>query len=112
MVSLEQIQNGIADYIDTEIVAKMSGWQKWAVGTAAAVILQRVPEIVEQAQNNPLIKAMGVVDSDGMVDLDILHKELKAQAHTGPITTSIPMIGPIKFSEEDVDKLYTLIINK
>lgn len=45
MVSIEQVQNGIANYIDAEIVAKMTGWQKWAVGTAAGVVLQRAPKL-------------------------------------------------------------------
>ena len=56
MVSIEQVQNGIANYIDAEIVAKMTGWQKWAVGTAAGVVLQRAPKLYEQARSHDLCR--------------------------------------------------------
>ncbi len=111
MVSIEQVQNGIANYIDAEIVAKMTGWQKWAVGTAAGVVLQRAPKLYEQARSHPLIQAMGVIDGEGMIDADTLHKELKVQAQSGPISVDIPMAGTVKFSEADVDKLFAMIKN-
>ena len=111
MVSIEQVQNGIANYIDAEIVAKMTGWQKWAVGTAAGVVLQRAPKLYEQARSHPLIQAMGVIDGEGMIDADTLHKELKVQAQSGPISVDIPKAGTVKFSEADVDKLFAMIKN-
>ena len=111
MVSIEQVQNGIANYIDAEIVAKMTGWQKWAVGTAAGVVLQRAPKLYEQARSHPLIQAMGLIDGEGMIDADTLHKELKVQAQSGPISVDIPMAGTVKFSEADVDKLFAMIKN-
>ena len=111
MVSIEQVQNGIANYIDAEIVANMTGWQKWAVGTDAGVVLQRAPKLYEQARSHPLIQAMGVIDGEGMIDADTLHKELKVQAQSGPISVDIPMAGTAKFSEADVDKLFAMIKN-
>ena len=73
--------------------------------------MQRAPKLYEQARSHPLIQAMGVIDGEGMIDADTLHKELKVQAQSGPISVDIPMAGTVKFSEADVDKLFAMIKN-
>lgn len=57
------------------------------------------------------MQAMGVIDAEGIIDADTLHRELKAQAQSGLITVNIPMAGTVKFSEADVDKLFGMIKN-
>ena len=39
MVTLEQIKQGAARYVDEEFTGKLTGWQKWAVGAGAAMPL-------------------------------------------------------------------------
>lgn len=36
MVSIDRVQAGVARYLDTEIIAKMSGVNKWLVAAAAS----------------------------------------------------------------------------
>ena len=37
MVTLDQIKQGAARYVDEEFTGKLTGWQKWAVGAGAAM---------------------------------------------------------------------------
>lgn len=58
---------------------------------------------------HPAVKALGVFDEAGNVDLDKIYACLKTEAAKGPVTTNIPLIGNVTLNETDVDKLYTLI---
>lgn len=109
MVTLEQIKQGAARYVDEEFTGKLTGWQKWAVGAGAALALENMDSTLSALRDHPAIKAMGVFDEAGNVDLDKIHTCLKKEAAKGPVTTRIPLIGDVTLNEGDVDKLYTLI---
>lgn len=109
MVTLEQIQRGAARYVDEEFTAKLNGWQKWAVGAGAAMALENLEGTMRALQEHPAVKAMGVFDEAGDVDIDRIYAGLKAQAQKGAVTTRIPLIGDVTLNEMDVEKLYTFI---
>lgn len=109
MANAVQITNGIVKYIDAEILAKIEGWQKWVVGVGASLAVGRAADIYNTVASHPVVKMLGVVDEQGGMDIEVLHKEFAKQAQKGPITFSVPMIGPMTLNSSDVEKLYHYI---
>lgn len=60
-------------------------------------------------KNKSTLQKVGYLTSDEMVDVDTLYTNLKEIARRGPVTENIPTIGDVRFTEEDVDKLYRYI---
>lgn len=110
MVPLTQVQAGIARYIDTEFVNKISGWQKWVVGAGAALYLQDFTAIVSKVKEKDYVKVLNIIDSNDHVDVDRLYKLFKAQAQKGPVTFNAPILGAVTLNEGDVDRLYSCIM--
>ena len=109
MVTYNQVVNGMSKFIDQEIINKIQGWQKWVLGTGAGIMLSKGTNIFNELKIHPMIKMLGIVDENDMVDIDVIYTELKKQAEKGAITFDAPMIGTITLTKDDVDKLYHLI---
>lgn len=109
MYNLGQVVRGISEYLDNEIVYKISGWQRWVVGAGLGVSLNRSTEIFNELKKNEIVKTLGLIDNDDKIDVDTIYKELVKQAKKGAITFDLPMIGSITLNEKDVNKLYDYI---
>lgn len=110
MVTLAQATAGIERYLDTEILAKIPGWQKWVLGAAASRMLSRSGEIFNTLKNNPVVSAMGVIDEQDQIDIDAIYREFSKQAQRGAITFDIPLMGALTVNSGDIDRLYNYII--
>ena len=110
MVTIDQIKRGAARYVDEEFTAKLSGWQRWAVGAGAAMALENLEVSMSGLLENHAVRAMGVLDEAGNVDLDLVYTSLKKQAQKGPVTFQMPLLGAVTINEQDVDRLYTCIL--
>lgn len=110
MVTLAQATAGIERYLETEILSKIPGWQKWVLGAAAARMLSRSGEIFNTLKNNPVVSAMGVIDEQDQIDIDAIYQEFAAQAQRGAVTFDVPLVGALTLTAADVDKLYGYII--
>lgn len=60
-----------AQFLDVAVAPKASGWQKWGAYAAAFVMQNRLPQIMEQY--GAVMKMAGVLDDQGMIDLDLAH---------------------------------------
>lgn len=109
MVSYSQVVNGISKYIDQEIVNKLQGWQRWALGAGTGIFLSKSGENFAQLKENSIVKMLGLIDENGMVDVDIIYSELRKQADKGSIVAEIPALGKITLTKDDVEKLYACI---
>lgn len=109
MYNYDKVMNGIASFIDEEIVSKMHDWRGWVVGSALGLSLSKFENIFNTLKDNEFVKMLGIIEGNN-VDVDSIYKELKRQAAKGDVKISIPMIGDIKLSERDVDSLYGYII--
>jgi hypothetical protein len=110
MVSVDQIKNGVAKYIDTEIIPALPGWKKWVFGGGAVLMLSN-QQVIDMVFNNQMVKALGIITDSGMVDIDKVHTAIMPQIQkTGAIDIDIPMIGTIKIGASDVDTLYRMIV--
>ena len=110
MVTIDQIKRGAARYVDEEFTAKLSGWQRWAVGAGAAMALENLEVSMPGLLENHAVRAMGVLDEAGNVDLDRVYEAFKKQAQKGPVTFQAPLLGAVTINEQDVDKIYTCIL--
>ena len=109
MVTYNQVVNGMAKYIDQEIINKIQGWQRWALGAGAGIMMTKGANIFNTLKANPVVKMLDVIDENDMIDIDTIYAELRKQAEKGSATFDAPMIGTITLTKDDVDKLYRLI---
>ena len=56
-----------------------------------------------------MVKALGVISEDNMVDIEKIYRIMAQQADKSDIVCDIPLLGAVTFKREDVDKLYTYI---
>jgi hypothetical protein len=112
MYDYNKVINGIAKYIDTEIVDKILGWKKWVVGSGLGIALSNSTNVFNQLKNNEFVKMLNIIDKDNKIDVDKIYKELKKQAKKSSITFEVPMVGSITLNEQDIEKLYELIKNE
>lgn len=110
MVSMDKFKRGVARYLDEEFTNKMTGWQKWVFGAGSAMYLENLSTSMERLKNNELVKGLGILDENGNINVEKMHRYLQEQARKGPVTFTIPMIGTVTLSDSDVEKLYTLIM--
>lgn len=107
MVSRSQLRNGIARYIDTEILTKITGWKRWVIGAGATAYLSKTDDIIERLRSMEAVKLLGLFSDDGMyIDADMLYNCIRAEAEKTTATVDIPVIGSVTFSASDVDKLF------
>lgn len=110
MVPYTKVINGLSKYIDDEIVNKLAGYQRWVIGTGLGVMLNKATNIFENIKNIPLIKSMELINEKDEVDIELIYKELKKQAQKTAVTFEVPLAGPLTLNEQDVDKLYNMIM--
>lgn len=109
-VTLAQVQSGIARYIEEEILSKIGDWRKWVLGAGASMAISNASNIFTQLKGNPVVKAIGVIDDNDMIDIETLHREFAKQAQMGAITFNVPILGALTLNAHDVEKMYQYII--
>ena len=109
MVHYSRVIQGIAAYIDNELVGRLAGsWKAWAVGGLAGIALTRADQVFHTIKDNPFITSLGLVEGE-MVNADLLFGELRKQAQKGTATVTLPLLGAVTFGVADVDALHRYI---
>lgn len=105
-VTLNQIKQGLARYIDAEFTSKLQGFKKWIVPLGAvAVISSKLDSLVTES-NIEMLKSIGYVSEDGLFDMDKIYSDFISIARAqGSVTENLPMLGDVTFSERDIDAL-------
>lgn len=110
MVNKEQFKNGFLKYIDSEIIPRLPTTGKWGIGTAIILATSNYDSIYERLVNNEIVRTLGIVNDDKCIDLDRLADAMKVSASKyGKMQISVPIVGTMYFSSEDVDKLRNCI---
>ena len=98
----EQVTKGIISYIDNEVIAKLPTTGKILAGTAVALAVRNNSTLLNNAWE--FGKDLGVVNSDGLMDVDQLTNVLRENANRyGAIVMEYPLIGKLTFTADDVD---------
>ena len=110
MANINQIQNGIVRYLDTDIISKMTGWQRWVFGAGASLAVANLSTTIDRWRSNEIVKMLGVVSETGDIDVPKVYQSIKQQSARGPITFDIPGMGSLTLNDADVDRIYNFIM--
>lgn len=104
-VNTEQVQLGVLNFVENEIAKKAVGVNKFITYFSMPIISKRITEYINNFSQNQLTKDM--FDENHNVDIDVVYNMAKnAIKKSGQFT-----LYGIIFNENDIDKLYTYIIN-
>lgn len=109
MVTIDKVKSGAAQWIDRELQPKMSGLSRWVFGALGTGVVLKLDKLAENMRNNPIVSAMGIIDDNNMVDVDMLYQLIMPQAEKCPAEISLPSVGTIRLTADDVRNLYTYI---
>ena len=109
MVHKSSLIPGLSRFIDENVLVHYPATSMKRIMMAGAVSLyiKKNEGIVDTLTSNPLFTSLGVIHDDGMIDIDTIKDVLKSEINkAGFMRLSIPMIGDIDFTSEDIDALY------
>ena len=110
-VRFENVVDGINRYIDKEIYCNLNGAQEILARVVVARMNQNAETIKQSMMNNGFFKTLCIIDSDGMVEVDQLLRDIRQEIERkGSLEVNIPMIGKLKFTATDVDVLKNEIL--
>lgn len=111
MYSVEQIETGIAKYIDVELLPSLprDGLKGFGVGVAAALMVKRGGNALRELLQNKVLQAMQITSPDGMVDVDVLCDVCKQNIPSTGLPVALPMGLAIRLRAEDVDSIHQYI---
>lgn len=111
MVTIAQVQQGVAKFVDTEIIPRLSTVEKLVVGGGAGLVTAKLPELMKQYSGNKFVSALGLYDAEnGEIDLDAVYNAVKPYITADPIPVTIPYVGlKLKFTQREIDALYRYI---
>lgn len=103
----EKVIDGMSKYINDEIYSGMNNLQEFAARVMVGRIINNQENVKEMLINNGFIRTFGIVDAEGMVDVESLANDIKREiARKEKITFNVPMFGRMTFKPSDVDMLY------
>lgn len=111
MVTIAQIQQGVARFVDTEIIPRLSTTEKLVVGGGAGLATAKLPELLNRYADNKIVSVLGLYDAEhGEIDLDAVYNAVKPYITSDPIPVTIPFVGlTLKFTQREIDNLYKYI---
>ena len=105
MVTIDQAMRGAAKFADNEIIPHLPTGKGIGAGIALALIMDGGKAQLLKLRENPAVQMMGVMDEDGNIDLDRLYNAARPRFEN-KLTVSVPLLGDLRFDQNDVDKLY------
>lgn len=111
MMPIANVQAGIARFIDRSLAPSLSGWDRVLIAGAGGILTAKLPNIISQYADHPMVKALGIYDKEnGLVDVDALYNAAKPYMGTDALPVKIPGIGiTLKLGRQDMDTLYAYI---
>ena len=103
-VTIDQAMRGAMRYADNEVIPHLPGGK----GIGAGIMLALSREKVLALRENPAVKMMQIFDDTGNIDLDKLYNAARPRFEN-KLTVSVPLLGDMRFDQNDVDKLYRYI---
>jgi hypothetical protein len=121
MVSVGAIELGVMEYVNTELLPNVladaekngQGLKKILINGALILFMGKFESMFRNLMKNEMVLSLGIIDENGMIDLDLLHQTAKmAIANSGSIKQTIPMLGNFEFDDTDLDKLFSTILKQ
>lgn len=112
MVNFDKIKNGLAKYLDNEIIPNLSDKEseRFLAGIVSGIFIKRLDNIANSYLKNPIIQAAGVINNKGELDIDLIYEVAKEQIKTKALSIDLPVFGKLTFTRDDIETLYKYII--
>ena len=112
-VSFDSVVDGINRYIDKEIYSKLNDLQEFVARLVIGRMNQNAEMIKSSFMTNGFLRTLGIVDSDGMVDVDKLLQDIRREIERkNTLKIEIPFVGTLTFCPNDVDVLHNFIVER
>lgn len=111
MVSLSQVQRGVAAFLDREVVPQLTGFEKIVVGAGGGLIAAKLPELMNKLGDHPMLSILDVYHKDtGEVDIDSIYRAMEPYISAEPFSVKIPVVGiTLKMGRQEIRDLYNYI---
>lgn len=112
MVHKSSIIPGISKFIDESILVHYpaTSMKRILMAGAVSLYIKKNEGIVDTLTSNPLFNGLGVMHDNGMIDIEPIRDILKAEINkVGFMRLTLPVVGDIDFTVEDIDALYRYI---
>lgn len=110
MATANQIKSGLGDYLEKHLMPKLDSKRQFLLGMAYGLCAGKMDALIQIAQQNNTLHALGVVAENGEIDLDALYAAANAQMQAqGKLAIDIPLIGAFVFDANDLRNLYDAI---
>ena len=111
MVSLAQVQRGVAAFLDREVVPQLTGFEKIVVGAGGGLIAAKLPELMNKLGDHPMLSILDVYHKDtGEVDIDSIYRAMEPYISAEPFSVKIPVVGiTLKMGRQEIRDLYNYI---
>ncbi|MCL2600635.1 MAG: hypothetical protein FWD88_05590 [Treponema sp.] len=109
MVHFDKVSAGIVRYIVDEMIPHVVGGNPFIAGMAGRIIGDRGPAMLKpMLLENPMLKAAGIVDEKGGVDIDLLYKAAKESIEEHRECALDLPFGKVRLKADDIEKLNRL----
>lgn len=111
MVNINQVQRGVTEFIDREVIPHLSGFERIVVGGGAGLISSKLPAVMDNLMDNPMLSALSLYDKESkMVDIDAVYNAVKPYIGSEVFPVKIPVAGvTLKMGQNEIAKLYQYI---
>ena len=107
-VSMQKLVNAVNMYIDRDAMqtgAAMKSLDQFLFGFKLGIAREKAQNIIGNVVNDERMKAIGVVNEEGLIDIDAVYNAAKFSI-SKMNDKKIELYG-FKLNEADVDKLYS-----
>ena len=113
MVTVEQIKAGLGDYLQANIMPRLDNKRQFVLGMAYGMGASKIDALIAEAGKNQIVKAMGLIDENGRVDIDALYNAAIAQMQAQQqLQIDIPLMGAFTFDDADLRELRECIARR
>jgi hypothetical protein len=113
MVHKSSFIPGLSKFIDESVLSHYpaSSMKRILMAGAVSLYLKQNQSMVDTLASNPLFTGLGVMGTEGYVNIEALRDALKSEIQkAGFMRLSVPFVGDIDFTPDDVDTLYKFIV--
>lgn len=111
MIHYTRVIQGIAAYVDNELVSRLAGsWKAWLLGSVAGIAASNAERMYQQYKDMPILAALHLTEGEH-INVEAIYAELRKQAQKGAATLTLPVVGAVTFGVSDVDALYRYIMS-
>ena len=113
MITAAELKGGLGDWLQTRLMPRLDGKRQFLLGTIYGVGAGKMDAIISAAAENGAVKALGIIQPDGCIDIDTLYNAALAQMQAqGKLKIDLPLLGTFAFDADDLRELRQCIAGR